>query len=128
MTYPPIPFVVALLVSLGTPHAHAQAGSQPPGLRIVVLEGEDAINILQQKTAVAPVVEVRDRNKLPVGDRVVVLYEGRQLFDTGCVSTGGPQMRALRYSGTSSAITVQVQPNCRGGWGSAWSIEVACQQ
>ena len=60
-------------------------------------------------------------------DRVVVLYEGRTLFDSGCVSTGGPQMRALNFSGNSSAVTVQVMPNCRGGWGSSWSIEVACQ-
>lgn len=34
--------------------------------RIVVVKGEDAVNIIQQKTAVAPVVEVRDRNNLPV--------------------------------------------------------------
>jgi hypothetical protein len=60
-------------------------------------------------------------------DRVVVLYEGRTLFDSGCVSTGGPQMRALNFSGNSSAVSVQVMPNCRGGWGSSWSIEVACQ-
>jgi hypothetical protein len=59
-------------------------------------------------------------------DRVVVSYEGRMLFDSGCVSTGGPQMRSLSYSGNSSLITVQVTPNCHGGWGSAWSVELAC--
>jgi hypothetical protein len=37
-----------------------------PALRIVVIEGEDAVNVIQQKTAVAPVIEVRDRNNLPV--------------------------------------------------------------
>ena len=35
-------------------------------LKIVVLEGEGAVNIIQQKTAVAPVIEVRDRNDQPV--------------------------------------------------------------
>jgi hypothetical protein len=35
-------------------------------LRIVVVEGEDAVNVIQQKTAVAPVIEVRDRNNLPI--------------------------------------------------------------
>jgi hypothetical protein len=59
-------------------------------------------------------------------DRVVVFYEGRMLFDSGCVSTGGPQMRSIGYSGNSSLITVQVTPNCHGGWGSAWSVELAC--
>ena len=43
-------------------------GALPPasGLKIVVLAGEDAVNVIQKKTAVAPVVEVRDRNDLGV--------------------------------------------------------------
>jgi hypothetical protein len=40
-------------------------------LTIVVLEGEGAVNIIQQKTAVAPVVEVRDRNRQPVSGAIV---------------------------------------------------------
>lgn len=43
----------------------------PPELRIVVLKGEDAINVIQQKTAVQPLVEVRDRNNLPVAGATV---------------------------------------------------------
>jgi hypothetical protein len=47
-------------------------GSQSPApLRIVVIEGEDAVNIVQQKTAVRPLVEVRDRNNLPVAGATV---------------------------------------------------------
>ena len=38
---------------------------EAPGLRIVVLEGEDSLNIIGQGTAVPAVVEVRDRNDLP---------------------------------------------------------------
>jgi hypothetical protein len=40
--------------------------AQSTRLKIVVVEGEDAVNIIQQRTAVAPIVEVRDRNNLPV--------------------------------------------------------------
>lgn len=40
-------------------------------LRIVVVNGEDAVNIIQQKTAVAPLVEVRDRNNQPVAGALV---------------------------------------------------------
>jgi hypothetical protein len=43
----------------------------PPGLRIVVIEGENAVNIIQQKTAVRALVEVRDRNNLPVAGATV---------------------------------------------------------
>src|SRR5262245_4726209 len=42
-----------------------------PRLRIVVIAGEDAINVIQQKTATAPIVEVRDRNDLPVTGAIV---------------------------------------------------------
>jgi hypothetical protein len=48
-----------------------EAHAQNAALRIVVLKGEDAVNIIQQKTAVAPVIEVRDRNNLPVAGATV---------------------------------------------------------
>lgn len=58
--------LASLLAALAVvPSAAAQAPS-PSTLRIVVIEGEDAVNIIQQKTAVAPVVEVRDQNNLPI--------------------------------------------------------------
>ena len=44
---------------------------QSGGLKIVVIEGEGAVNIIQQKTAVSPLVEVRDRNNNPVSGAVV---------------------------------------------------------
>jgi hypothetical protein len=44
----------------------ARAKGTPPALQVVVLEGEAGVNVIDQKTAVAPVVEVRDRNDLPV--------------------------------------------------------------
>ena len=47
------------------------AAALAAGLKIVVIEGEDAVNIIQQKTAVAPVVEVRDTNDQPVAGAVV---------------------------------------------------------
>jgi len=53
----------------------AQAASGP-ALRIVVLEGEDAVNVTQQQTAVRPLIEVRDRNNLPVAGASVVFTIG----------------------------------------------------
>ncbi|MBY0492653.1 MAG: hypothetical protein K2Y23_00440 [Cyanobacteria bacterium] len=50
--------------------------SQAPPLRIVVLEGEGAVNIIQQKTAVRPLVEVRDRNNVPVAGATVTFTIG----------------------------------------------------
>ena len=52
------------------------AFAQTPALRIVVLEGEDAVNIVQQKTAVRPLIEVRDRNNAPVAGATVTFTIG----------------------------------------------------
>ena len=60
---------VCLLAGPARPPIVAQAPAA--ALRIVIVEGEDAVNIIQQKTAVAPVVEVRDRNDQPVAGAVV---------------------------------------------------------
>jgi len=70
----------------------ADASYQSPALRIVVIEGEDAVNIIQQKTATAPVVEVRDRNDLPVAGAIV----------TFTVDGGGP----AAFGGVGQSVTV----------------------
>src|SRR5262245_33760125 len=62
--------------------AIAPAAGQSQALRIVVIEGENSVNIIQQKTAIAPVIEVRDRNDLPVAGAVVRfgISRGRATF------------------------------------------------
>lgn len=57
-----------LLAAPGRGQAQAAAAA---GLRIVVIAGEDAVNVIQQKTAVAPIVEVRDKNDQPVAGVLV---------------------------------------------------------
>lgn len=52
--------------------APALAQEAVSDLKIVVLEGEEGVNILKKKTAVMPVVEVRDKNNLPVGGATVI--------------------------------------------------------
>lgn len=50
----------------------SESFAQSQSIKIVVIAGEDAVNVIQQKTAVAPIVEVRDRNNLPVAGATVV--------------------------------------------------------
>jgi len=77
---------ILLLILLASVPAAAQ--QQKPALRIVVIEGEDAVNVIQQKTAVRPVVEVRDRNDLPVsGVLVTFSIEGAKGATFGGAST-----------------------------------------
>jgi hypothetical protein len=84
--------LTALVTLVLTPISplHAQ---QPAALRIVVLEGEGAVNIIQQKTAVRPLVEVRDRNNLPVAGASVTFSIG-----------GGGQSAA--FAGGAQTLTV----------------------
>ena len=72
--------VVGLLVLVNVDLAlHAQsAAAKPNALKIVVIQGEDAVNIIQQKTAVAPIVEVRDENDLP---QTTARFGGAMLVD-----------------------------------------------
>ncbi len=57
-------------------------------------------------------------------DEIIVFYQGITLFDTTCIGSSGAP--SLHYSGTSTQITVQVIPNCKGGTGTAWDYSVSC--
>ena len=88
----------------------AALGAQP-GLRIVVIEGEGAVNIIQQKTAVAPVVEVRDRNNVPVGGVTVTFtIQGAKT----AVFAGGSQTMTVTTNAAGRAIAAAVNPLSSG--------------
>jgi hypothetical protein len=88
-----------------TSRAGQAAAAQAGGLQIVVIEGEDAVNIIQQKTAVRPVVEVRDRNGLPVAGASV-------LFTIGGGGGGG-----ATFAGGASTVTVTTDAAGRAAGG-----------
>jgi hypothetical protein len=84
---------------------------KPSGaLRIVVIEGEEAVNVIQQKTAVAPVVEVRDQNGLPVPGAVVrfTLGGGNASF------AGGSQTLTITTNAAGRAAASAVNPLASG--------------
>jgi hypothetical protein len=88
LSQPAVPSAVALARE-GLPSvALAQEGP----FKIVVLAGEDSVNVIQQKTAVAPLVEVRDRNNNPVSGAVVTF-----------AIQGG---KAAAFQGGAATITV----------------------
>lgn len=81
--------ISAALLSLALISTTGQPAAQAPGLQIRVLAGEDAINVIQQKTAVAPLIEVRDRNDVPVAGVAVTfsIQGGGAATFPGAVST-----------------------------------------
>jgi hypothetical protein len=98
--------VLSLALSVTSVAAGSQAGS---ALRIVVIEGEDAVNIIQQKTAVAPVIEVRDRNDQPVAGAIVnfAIRSGRATF-------GGARTLSVTTNAAGRAIAAGFTPTGSG--------------
>jgi hypothetical protein len=88
------------------------AAAQPaPQLRIVVIEGEGAVNIIQQKTAVAPVIEVRDQNNLPIGGATVTFtIQGGKT----AVFAGGSQTLTVTTNAAGRAVAAAVNPLSSG--------------
>jgi hypothetical protein len=80
-------------------------------LKIVVIEGEGSINVIQQKTAVRPVVEVRDRNNLPVaGATVTFAIQG----GNAATFAGGAQTFSVVTNAAGQAAAPALQPLSTG--------------
>jgi hypothetical protein len=82
-------FAIALaVILLGLPGV-AQITPAPASnpaqnkLHINVIEGEDGVNVISQRTAVTPIVEVRDKNDQPVAGALVTfgIRRGRATFN-----------------------------------------------
>jgi hypothetical protein len=100
----------------------AVGSGQSSALRIVVVGGEDGVNIVGKGTAVAPLVEVRDRNDLPVsGASVVFLIGGKNAKFAGnaarlAVTTdqsGRATASGLQAVG-KGAVRIEVQATYQG--------------
>jgi hypothetical protein len=62
-------------------------------------------------------------------DRIIVSYEGVEKFNTDCVGTQGTRSMEIDYSGSSTQITVEVEPNCDGTTtGTYWEFTVYCPE
>ncbi|HYU79044.1 MAG TPA: hypothetical protein VEK56_08655 [Vicinamibacterales bacterium] len=92
--------------------------AQAAGLSIIVIAGEDAVNIIQQKTAVAPIVEVRDRNDLPVSG-VPVTFAIRGVHKAAF--TGGVQRLTITTNAAGRATVSGITPLGSG----TYQIDVA---
>ena len=77
---------------------------QEEGLRIVVIDGEDSVNVIGQGTAVATVVEVRDRNDLPVSGASVLFLLGEG--GTATLNAGLSQVAVTTNALGQAAVTV----------------------
>ena len=70
---------------IGQPLRGLQTITPSDRLKIVVIDGETQVNVIQQQTPIAPVVEVRDRNDQPAAGALVqfAIPSGRAVFANG---------------------------------------------
>ncbi|OWA50811.1 hypothetical protein BV898_15317 [Hypsibius exemplaris] len=59
-----------------------------------------------------------------IPDRVTVVYEGKALYDSGCVGTS--QSVPISFSGSTKEMRVDVEPNCQGTSGTKWYFTLPC--
>ncbi|WP_420264569.1 hypothetical protein [Candidatus Magnetominusculus dajiuhuensis] len=61
-----------------------------------------------------------------IPDEIKLTYEGKTIYDTGCVGASGSKDLTFGV-GTTTSITAIVTPNCSGGTsGTAWEFSVSC--
>jgi hypothetical protein len=94
-----LPFETPLLAQ----NATAAAAQATDELKIIVIEGEDGVNIVKKKTAVQPVVEVRDRNNLPVAG-VSVTFALPATGPSGTFLSGAKSLTVMTNSSGRAAV------------------------
>ena len=58
----------------------------------------------------------------------IILYDQASvvLFDSGCVGTQGERVSNIAVPAGTTSIRVRVIPNCEGGTGTAWYLQIRC--
>lgn len=108
--------------AVAQPGQIAQPSPAAPQLRIVVLEGEDAVNLVRKKTAVQPVVEVRDKNNNPVAGAIVVFTTPES--GPSAVFSGGTHSFRTVTDAQGRARVSGMQPSQQGKFEVSVSVTV----
>jgi len=85
-------------------HQEAVPAPDLSELKINVIAGEDGVNIVKKKTAVQPVVEVRDRNNVPVSG-VVINFTSPNSGPTVLFSNGGHTLSLVTDSAGRATVS-----------------------
>ena len=91
--------LIVALIGTGNPRA-AQQTSNAPALRVIVIDGDEAANIVDEKMAAEPIIEVRDRDDRSVAGAVVRFQIRRGLRNRLSAAFGGgrDELRTLTDS------------------------------
>ncbi len=119
---------VVLILMLAVPDALRSAFAEPPaapGLNLVIIEGEGAINNVKQRTAREPVVQVEDENHKPVAGAAVlftlpdggpsgVFGNGAKTLKVMSDAQGRAVAKGLRLNDVSGKFQIKVEASYQG--------------
>ena len=99
--------LLALVLLIPASPRAAQLPPTPAGLRVIVIDGEEAANIVDQKIAAEPVIEVRDRDGRRVAGAVVRFQIRRGLRNrlSAAFGRGQDELRTLTDSAGRARAT-----------------------
>lgn len=107
----------ALVCMLTNVHLPAIAQVQTPGaapkLRIVIIEGEGAINNLRQRVAREPIVQVEDENRKPIAGAAVTFLLPQQ--GAGATFANGSRSLTILTDSNGRAVARGLQANNLNG-------------
>lgn len=107
----PLPCAQTPSTAQSDPSAAAAQAPNPPakaGLRIVILEGEGALNNIRQRDAREPIVQVQDSNHRPVAGALVLFASNNSAGGAGATFSGATQLTVTTGAdGTARAAGFQ---------------------
>lgn len=116
-----MPMAIAMLLTPFLVRSQQPIANINAGLKIEILDGEDGVNIIKKKTAVSPVVEVKDKNDLPIAGVAVVIGLGAAgVFDNGAheatvMTNANGIATAPNFQPTGKgAVNIQVRASYQG--------------
>lgn len=98
-----------LCVSVVCLSTYAQEPAGAPELKITILEGDEALNNIRQRTAREPIVQVEDENHKPVAGAVVVFLLPND--GPGGAFAGGSKSLSVVTDANGRAIAHGLRPN-----------------
>jgi hypothetical protein len=100
---------IILCFSLIRVSTYAQEPPSGPELKITIIDGDEAINNIRQRTAREPIVQVEDENNRPVAGAAVVFLLPND--GAGGTFTGGAKSLSVMTDANGRAVARGLRPN-----------------
>jgi|SRR5579863_3248559 len=100
---------ISIFLCFSVGNSYAQEPPAGPELKITIIDGDEAINNIRQRTAREPIVQVEDENNRPVAGAAVVFLLPND--GAGGTFTGGAKSLSVMTDANGRAVARGLRPN-----------------